>query len=106
MLLLPKLVTTAWLAAHLADPHLVILHVGAPDTYTQHIPGAIQTDLSQLAANAWPNADTAALMTEMLAPDVLRARLESYGIDDHSTIVVYAANDHSISSATRVLFTL
>ena len=106
MLLLPKLVTTAWLAAHLADPHLVILHVGRADTYAQHIPGAIQTDLSQLATNAGPTMDTAALMVEMLPPDALRARLESYGIDDRSTIVVYAANDRSVTSATRTLFTL
>lgn len=106
MLLLPKLVTTAWLAAHLADPHLVILHVGPPDTYAQHIPGARQTDLTQLATNWGPKVDTSALMVEMLPPDALRARLESYGIDDRSTIIVYAANDHAVTSATRALFTL
>ncbi len=106
MLLLPKLVTTAWLAAHLADPHLVILHVGRPDTYGKHIPGAVQTDLTQLSVNPWPSTDTASLMVEMLPPAVLRARLESYGIDDHSTIIVYAADDRSVTSATRTVFTL
>lgn len=107
MLLLPKLVTTAWLAAHLADPHLVILHVGPPDSYAQHIPGAIRTDLSQLATNAGP-IDTTALIVEMLPPDVLRARLESYGINDRSTVIVYWADNkqRAMTSATRTVFTL
>jgi thiosulfate/3-mercaptopyruvate sulfurtransferase len=108
MLLLQKLVTTAWLAAHLADPHLVILHVGRADTYAQHIPGAQRTDLAILSANAGPNMDTTALAVEMLPPDVLRSRLESYGITDRSTVVVYAGNQTSstVTSATRVVFTL
>ena len=108
MLLIPKLVTTAWLAAHLADPHLVILHVGAPETYARHIPGAVRTDLSQLATNAGPTFDTTALLVEMLPPDVLRSRLESYGVDDQSTVVVYFANDQArtLTSATRTVFTL
>jgi thiosulfate/3-mercaptopyruvate sulfurtransferase len=108
MLLLQKLVTTAWLAAHLADPHLVILHVGRADTYAQHIPGAQRTDLSILSANAGPNMDTTALAVEMLPSDVLRSRLESYGITDRSTVVVYAGNQTSsaVTSATRVVFTL
>jgi thiosulfate/3-mercaptopyruvate sulfurtransferase len=106
MLLLPKLVTTAWLAAHLADPNLVILHVGRPDSYTRHIAGAQRTDLLILAANAGPNYDSTALAVEMLPPDVLRARLESYGISDRSTVVVYAAYDHAVTSATRIVFTL
>lgn len=107
MLLLPKLVTTAWLAAHLADPNLVILHVGRPDSYTQHIAGAQRTDLTILSANApGPTYDSTTLAVEMLPPDVLRARLESYGISDRSTVVVYAANDHAVPSATRIVFTL
>jgi thiosulfate/3-mercaptopyruvate sulfurtransferase len=102
----PRLVTTSWLADHLHDPHLVILHVGAPASYATHIAGAQRTDLSILSENAWPNMDTTKLATEMLPPDVLRARLESYGISDHSTVVVYPASDRDITSATRVVFTL
>lgn len=103
----PKLVTTAWLAAHLADPNLVILHVGHPDSYATHIAGAQRTDLSVLALNAGPY-DTTALLVEMLPSDVLRRRLESYGISDHSTIVVYAADggEEAMTSATRIVFTL
>ena len=102
----PRLVSTSWLADHLHDPDLVILHVGSPDTYAKHIAGAQRTDLSILSENAWPNMDTTKLATEMLPPDVLRARLEAYGISDHSTVVVYAANDREVTSATRVVFTL
>jgi thiosulfate/3-mercaptopyruvate sulfurtransferase len=103
----PRLVSTSWLAAHLHDPNLVVLHVGSAATYATHIPGAQRTDLDELAVNAFgPTMDASKLITEMLPPDVLRAKLESYGISDNSTVVVYAANDTAIISATRVIFTL
>lgn len=104
----PRLVTTSWLADHLHDPDLVILHVGQPDSYGQHIAGAQRTDLRILSANAWgqPGYDSTKLAVEMLPPDVLRERLESYGISDRSTVVVYAASDQAVSSATRIVFTL
>ena len=104
----PRLVSTSWLADHLHDRDLVILHVGPADTYAQHIPGAQRTDLTILAANAGPNYDTTALIVEMLPPDVLRSRLESYGISDRSTVVVYTADQtpSAVTSATRVVFTL
>jgi thiosulfate/3-mercaptopyruvate sulfurtransferase len=103
----PRLVTTSWLADHLHDPDLVVLHVGMPDTYAKHIAGAQRTDLTILSANAGgPGYDSTALAVEMLAPDVLRERLESYGISDRSTVVVYAATDHAVTSATRIVFTL
>jgi thiosulfate/3-mercaptopyruvate sulfurtransferase len=103
----PRVVSTSWLAAHLNDPDLVVLHVGPAETYATHIPGARRTDLAQLAVNPYgPTMDTTKLMVEMLPPDVLRAKLESYGISDKSTVVVYAANDEAVVSATRVVFTL
>ncbi|HKR95751.1 MAG TPA: rhodanese-like domain-containing protein [Candidatus Angelobacter sp.] len=45
------LVTTEWLAAHLHDPDLVVLSVGAtPEFYSKsHIPGARQILLSEIA---------------------------------------------------------
>jgi thiosulfate/3-mercaptopyruvate sulfurtransferase len=106
LLAVPRLVTTAWLAAHLHDPHLVILHVGRADSYATHIVGAQRTDLSILSENAGPTMDTTMLAVEMLPPDVLRSRLESYGISDSTTVVVYAANDHAVTSATRIVYTL
>jgi thiosulfate/3-mercaptopyruvate sulfurtransferase len=103
----PRLVSTSWLAAHLNDPDLVVLHIGPPETYTTHIPGARRTDLIELSVNGYgPNMDMTKLLVEMLPPDVLRSKLESYGISDKSTVVVYAANDEAVVSATRVVFTL
>lgn len=103
----PRLVSTSWLAAHLHDPDVVVLHVGPPETYATHVLGARRTDLTELAVNPYgPTMDTAKLGVEMLPPDVLRAKLESYGISDKSTVVVYAANDVAVVSATRVVFTL
>jgi thiosulfate/3-mercaptopyruvate sulfurtransferase len=103
----PRLVSTSWLAAHLHDPDVVVLHVGPAGTYATHIPGARRTDLTELAVNPYgPTMDTTKLVVEMLPPDVLRAKLESYGISDKSTVVVYAANDEAVVSATRVVFTL
>src|SRR5262249_50843768 len=45
------LVTTEWLAAHLHDPDLVVLSVGAtPEFYSQgHVPGARQVLLNEIA---------------------------------------------------------
>lgn len=103
----PRLVTSSWLAAHLHDPGLVILHVGDPNSYATHIAGAQRTDLAALSVNAYgPGMDTTKLIEEMLPPDVLRAKLESYGISDGSTVVVYAAGNDDVVLATRILFTL
>jgi len=103
----PRLVSTSWLTAHLNDPDLVVLHVGPAETYATHIPGARRTDLADLAVNPWGSTmDTTKLIVEMLPPDVLRAKLESYGISDKSTVVVYAANSQALISATRVVLTL
>jgi thiosulfate/3-mercaptopyruvate sulfurtransferase len=102
----PRLITTEWLASHLGDPDLVILHVGDNDSYRTHIGRAQRADLSQLSLNGGMNMDMSALAVEMLPPNVLRARLESYGISDRSTIVVYAADDMEVTSATRVVYTL
>jgi thiosulfate/3-mercaptopyruvate sulfurtransferase len=101
----PRLVTTSWLAAHLKDPDLVILHFGPADTYATHIPGAQRIDMTQIAANAGP-VDTSQLAVEMLPPEVLRTKLESYGISDRSTVVVYSATAERWPGATRVVFTL
>ena len=46
-----------------------------------------------------------ALVLQLLPPDQLRAKLESYGISDDSRIVVYFAKDW-VSPTTRVYFSL
>jgi thiosulfate/3-mercaptopyruvate sulfurtransferase len=96
------LVSTEWLAKHLADPNLVLLHVGdAQDYPAEHIAGARLVTLRDISTAHAPGT----LALEMLAPDELRRRLEKFGISDDSRIVVYHGKDW-VSSATRVILTL
>jgi thiosulfate/3-mercaptopyruvate sulfurtransferase len=96
------LVTPAWLAAHLRDPDLVVLHVGDPAEYPRaHIPGARLVQMHDLST---PHRD-GALMLEMLPAAELHDRLEALGISDHSRIVVYYGGDW-VSPATRIVFDL
>jgi thiosulfate/3-mercaptopyruvate sulfurtransferase len=98
------LVTPEWLNAHLADPKLVLLHVGARQEYdARHIPGAQFITVADVAAPR----DTSArpLSNEMPAPEALRARLATFGISGDSRIVVYFGSN-TIAPATRVALTL
>jgi|SRR6185436_14422780 len=96
-------VSTSWLAAHLADPGLVLLHVGDKAEYAeQHIPGAQLVSLRDIA-----NTDHTGkgLILEMPEAEDLRGRLEKLGITDKSKVVVYYGKDW-VSPSTRVIFTL
>ena len=96
------LVSTDWLLAHQRDKNLVLLHVGAPDEFEkEHIPRAILVTPQDLSI---PRAESA-LILQLLPPDRLRAKLESYGISDDSRVVVYFAKDW-VSPTTRVYFSL
>jgi thiosulfate/3-mercaptopyruvate sulfurtransferase len=96
------LVSTEWLARHLDDPNLILLHVGDPREYPgEHIPGARLITLRDISTSHEPGT----LSLEMLAPDELRRRLERLGISDDSRIVVYHGKDW-VSPATRVVLTL
>jgi thiosulfate/3-mercaptopyruvate sulfurtransferase len=94
------LVSTTWLAEHLADPGLVILHVGSPDSYKQHIPGARLVRTADIAVSS-----EAGGTLEMLPEPELRLHLAGLGIGDRSRIVVYYA-EAVPQQATRVVFTL
>ena len=103
-------VSNAWLAAHLADPDLVVLHVGDSNVKAEferaHIPGAQFVDFGELAKPMDHSAmKPGELMLEMPAPEQLRKQLVSLGISDRSRIVVYYANDY-FSPTTRVIQTL
>jgi thiosulfate/3-mercaptopyruvate sulfurtransferase len=96
------LVTASWLAAHLQDANLVLLHVGDKAEYDlRHLPGARHVALRDLSAPAAPDT----LTLEMPAADALRTHLAALGISDASQVVVYYAKDW-ISPATRLFFTL
>jgi thiosulfate/3-mercaptopyruvate sulfurtransferase len=97
-------VTTHWLAAHLKDSNLVLLHVGDKDEYAaKHIPGARHVSFADISISDHTGAG---LILEMppTAED-LRTRLAKLGISDDSRIVVYYGKDW-VSPATRVIFTL
>jgi thiosulfate/3-mercaptopyruvate sulfurtransferase len=94
-------VTPAWLAAHLNDKDLVILHVGTEDGYKSgHIPGARLVAPKDLQVST-----PGGLVMEVPPPDTLRQEMEALGISDDSHIVVYNQGDE-FQRATRVLFTL
>jgi len=92
-------VTPAWLAEHLADPELVLFHVGTPEGYAKHIPGARFVKTADIALSS----DEGTL--EMPPPEDLRQRLAALGIADKSRIVVYYGQNQ-VAPATRIIFTL
>jgi thiosulfate/3-mercaptopyruvate sulfurtransferase len=94
------LVTVDWLADHLDDGGLVLLHVGQED----HIPGARFVHQDQLAAPEDHEGMTG-LNLQMPDPASLESVLEGLGISDDSRIVVYYGDDW-VSSSTRILLTL
>ncbi len=98
-------VNAAWLAAHLNDPDLVLLHVGDKTQYdAAHIPGArfvAQKDVS-ISDHEFK---TDGLMLQMPPVEDLRHDLEAFGISNSSRIVVYYGKDW-VSPSTRIVFTL
>lgn len=100
------LVSPTWLARHLADPDLVLLHVGDRAQYaTAHIPGARFVSLQDVSRSDHDRDRNTGLSLELLPADTLRARLEALGISDRSRVVVYYGQDW-VTPATRVVLTL
>jgi len=92
-------VSVDWLAAHLQDPHLVLLHVGPEDAYArEHIPGARFVGHGHREG---PNG----LILELPPADEFEARLEALGVADDSRIVVYWGEEW-VSPTTRFVFEL
>jgi thiosulfate/3-mercaptopyruvate sulfurtransferase len=97
------LVTPAWLAEHLRDPDLLLLHVSDRAEYDRaHIPGARHATMQDIAVGM---RLTEGNVLEMPSPDTLRARLEGLGITDRSKVVVYYGKDW-VSPSTRIVYTL
>jgi len=93
-------VSTSWLAQHLKDPDLVLLHVGDKVEYdVAHIPGARFVGLRDISSTG-PD-----LTLELPPAQELREKLMALGISDSSRIVVYYGKDW-VSPSTRVVFTL
>ncbi len=96
--------SSAWLANHLKDPDLVLLHVGDKAEYEKaHIPGARYVAMQDVSVTSQDREK--GLILELPTPDTLRARLAAIGISDNSRIVVYYGNDW-VSPSTRIMLTL
>jgi thiosulfate/3-mercaptopyruvate sulfurtransferase len=95
------LVTTEWLANHLNDENLVLLHAGWTNgNYRRgHIPGARFLWLNSLAK------DTPERSTELPSVKEARAVLRDLGITQGSRIVVYFEGQN-MTMATRMILTL
>lgn len=78
------IVTTDWLAAHRADPTVVVLQVGLTDSAYRagHLPGARFVRYQAFIANANGNA------TELPSPDSLRSLFEGLGVSNGTHVVL------------------
>jgi thiosulfate/3-mercaptopyruvate sulfurtransferase len=95
------LVSTDWLAKHLNDESLVLLHVGEKEEYTAgHIPRAQFITTADLSM---PRGE--GLSLQMLPAIQLQAVLEKFGISNNSRVVVYFGKDW-VTPTARVFFTL
>jgi thiosulfate/3-mercaptopyruvate sulfurtransferase len=99
------LVQPAWLAQHLQDPDLVLLHAGPKADYDAgHIAGARHLNTQDLAVT---DRSPGGLTLQMPPSDSLRERLAALGISNTSKIVLYLGRENaSITSVSRALFTL
>ncbi len=96
------LVSTEWLAKHLGEENLVLLHVSPEEEYAEeHIPGARHLTHQMVAAPREPGG----LTLELPDPEVLVETLEGLGIGDGTRIIVYWGSDW-VTPSTRVVFTL
>jgi thiosulfate/3-mercaptopyruvate sulfurtransferase len=94
------MVSGDWLAQHLNDPKIVILHVSRDrNAYDAgHIPGARFLPLTELAVTR------EGILNELPPVDALKALFERAGVSDDSRVILYG--DVSVLPATRAYFTL
>jgi len=94
-------VSTTWLAQHLNDRNLVVLHVG-PEFSKGHIADAREVDPNAISVS---DHSGKGLMLEMPTAEKLHQALADLGISNDSKIVVYFSRD-LFTPATRVILTL
>jgi len=94
------LVSGAWLADHLKDANLVILHVAPARTGydANHIPGARYVPFAELAVTK------DGVSNELPPVADLKAVFERAGVSDNSRVIL--VTEGSVLSATRAYFTL
>jgi thiosulfate/3-mercaptopyruvate sulfurtransferase len=101
------LVDASWLAEHLDEPGLVVLHVAAGEDALGGplVPGSSEIHLDRISIN---QQDEGAPVVRLDLPDDLssvRAAFEAAGISDDSRVVVTYA-DRRFPDATRTVWTL
>jgi thiosulfate/3-mercaptopyruvate sulfurtransferase len=97
------LVSSSWLASHLNDRNLVVLHVGDRAEYDKgHVAGARFVPFDAISVS---DRTGAGLTLEMLPADKLRDALASFGISNDSRIVV-TYDSTRVTQGTRLVFTL
>jgi thiosulfate/3-mercaptopyruvate sulfurtransferase len=97
----PFVVSVDWLAEHVNDPNLVLLHVGPrPEYEAGHIAGAQFISLQDIST---PSGSFPVLQLPPVTQ--LEEAFEKRGVGDNSRIVVYFGKDW-ITPSTRVILTL
>lgn len=95
-------VSAQWLAEHLKDKNLVLLHVGDKAEFEAgHIPGAQFIAQRDVSAPQTENG----LALQLPAVEKAKETLENFGISDKSLIVVYFGKDWATPTA-RIYYTL
>jgi thiosulfate/3-mercaptopyruvate sulfurtransferase len=94
------LVSTQWLAEHLKDPNVVVLHLAdnVSDYKRGHIPGARYLAMKEIITDNGP------ISAELPTIDQLQKTFSELGVGDNSRVVIYATN--WFPSAARAYFTL
>jgi len=95
------IVSTVWLQAEMEDPDLVLFHVGSEEVYDSiHIPGSLLLDPYDFVVSA------DGLRNQLPERDSLRVLLNSLGVKENSSIVLYYESERQITRAARVFLTL
>lgn len=94
------LVSTSWLADHLNDPNVVILHVtdSLSDYQRGHIPGARFLAMGKISINNGP------VHVELPSVEVLQQTFSELGVGDNTRVILYATN--WFPDAARAYYTL
>lgn len=96
------LVSVDWLKANLEKDDLVLFHVGPEDAFNEkHIPGAQLVSRNEYTFSS----DDETQVYDLPSVAKLDDFLESKGVDDGDTIVIYVGTDW-VSPTTRLYFTL
>ena len=96
------LVSTNWLAEHLNNPDIVILHIGKKDDFDkEHIPGARIISMRELMVD-YENGFRHELPDDGKIQSVFR----NTGINQDSKIIICYSDENAITMATRLYFTL